>query len=287
MLIRSYLIQYCFVFFILLSASCQSTKEKNFSSPPGYDLQTPVTLKLNSELDEISGITFYKKDSTVFGIEDEDGIFFKIDINNNGKAKSWHFDKKRDYEDVALVDSTFYVLVSNGDIETLQFKDDSIITNRVKFPDADKHMNEFETLYYDDSLKKLIMLCKDCQDDKKKKVTAWSVDVNSLEYTPSVFTIDVAPIAAKMVEKKIHFKPSAAAINPVTNELYILASVNNLLAVADRKGNVKEIYNLDPKIFKQPEGITFTPSGDLLISNEAAMTGAPNILIYKRKNKGQ
>ena len=285
MRIISCLVQYCAVSFILFSASCQTKQKKIFTSPPDYDLQAPVTLKLSPELDEISGITFYQKDSTVFGIEDEDGIFFKIDINNNGKAESWHFDKKRDYEDVALVDSTFYVLVSNGDIETLQFKNDSIITNKVKFPDADKHMNEFESLYYDNSLKKLVMLCKDCQDDKKKVVTAWSVDVNSLEYTPSVFSIDVSPID-KMVGEKIHFKPSAAGINPVTNELYILASVNNLLAVADRKGNVKEVYNLDPKIFKQPEGITFTPAGDLLISNEAALTGAANILIFKRKKKG-
>ena len=90
----------------------------------------------------------------------------------------------------------------------------------------------------------------------------------------------------KSTDKKLHFKPSAAAINPVINELYILASVNNLLVTADRKGNVKEVYNLDPKIFKQPEGITFTPTGDLLISNEAALTGAANILIYKRKKKG-
>ena len=290
MLFRSYLTQYyflIFIFFILLSANCQTAKQKILlPSPPGYDLQAPVTLKLSMELDEISGISFYQKDSTVFGIEDEDGIFFKIALNNNGKAESWHFDKKRDFEDVALVDSTFYVLVSNGDIETLQFKNDSIITNKIKFPDADKHVNEFETLYYDDSLKQLIMLCKDCEEDKKKKVTAWGIDPKSLQYTPSVFTIDVAPIAEKVSDEKFHFKPSAAAINPVTNELYILASVNNLLVVADRKGNVKQVYNLDPKIFKQPEGITFTPSGDLLISNEAALTGAANILIYKRKKKG-
>ncbi|MEP6594637.1 MAG: SdiA-regulated domain-containing protein [Ginsengibacter sp.] len=288
MLIKSYLIQHCAAFLILLSVSCQTAKQKKLlPSPPGFDLQTPVTLKLNSELDEISGISFYQKDSTVFGIEDEDGIFFKIDLNNNGKAKSWHFDKKRDYEDVALVDSTFYVLVSNGDIETIQFKNDSILTNKADFPNADKHIDEFESLYYDDSLGKLIMLCKECQDDKKKRVTAWSVDIKSLEFTPAAYTIDVSPIKAKSGEEKFHFKPSAATIDPVTNELYILSAVNKLLVIADRKGNVKEVYNLDPKIFKQPEGITFTPSGDLLISNEAAGIGAANILIFKRKKKGK
>jgi hypothetical protein len=55
------------------------------------------------------------------------------------------------------------------------------------------------------------------------------------------------------------------------------------LVTADRKGNIKKMYELDPKLFKQPEGITFTPTGDLLISNEAALTGSANILIFKRK----
>ena len=284
MLIRSYLIQYCLFFFILLSASCQTNKQKKIlPSPDGYNLNEPVTVKLNTDLDEISGISFYPKDSTVFAIDDENGSFFKIYLNSDAQAKNWHFGKARDYEDVVLVDSTFYVLVSNGDIETLRFENDSIITGKVKFPNFDKKQDEFETLYYDDSSKQLVMLCKDCQGDKKKAVTAWAIDINSLQYTPSVFSIDVSPIAKKSTEKKFHFRPSAAGINPVTNELYILASVNNLLVVTDRKGNVKQVYNLDPKIFKQPEGITFTPTGDLLISNEAALTGAANILIYKRK----
>ncbi len=56
--------------------------------------------------------------------------------------------------------------------------------------------------------------------------------------------------------------------------------------IADNKGNVKEVYELDPVIYKQPEGITFTPWGDLLISNEAAESGNANILIFKSKKKG-
>ena len=51
------------------------------------------------------------------------------------------------------------------------------------------------------------------------------------------------------------------------------------------KRKIKEAYQLDPVVFKQPEGITFTPWGDMLISNEAADVGAPNILIFKYKKK--
>ncbi len=43
---------------------------------------------------------------------------------------------------------------------------------------------------------------------------------------------------------------------------------------------------LDPIIFKQPEGITFTPWGDLLISNEAVdKYGNATLLIFKPKKK--
>ena len=81
-------------------------------------------------------------------------------------------------------------------------------------------------------------------------------------------------------------KPSAIAINPVTNEFYILASVNKLLVVTDRQGKFKALYELDPAIYKQPEGIAFTPWGDMLISNESHETGLATILIIKNKQKG-
>ena len=37
---------------------------------------------------------------------------------------------------------------------------------------------------------------------------------------------------------------------------------------AIRQGNILEIQEFDDKLFRQPEGICFSPSGDLFISNE-------------------
>jgi uncharacterized protein YjiK len=86
-------------------------------------------------------------------------------------------------------------------------------------------------------------------------------------------------------EEKIKFKPSAAAINPVTDELFIISSVNKLLVIADRKGNPKQTYPINAGLFKQPEGITFTPEGDLIISNESADRGVANLLFFKYNKK--
>ena len=51
--------------------------------------------------------------------------------------------------------------------------------------------------------------------------------------------------------------------------------------MTNTNGTLKQVYPLNAQLFKQPEGIAFTPSGDMLISNEAAGKGAANILYYK------
>ena len=276
------------VFIAGLFLACNAHPKKIQTSDSSmYDLNNPVTIKLPEGLAEISGIVFYPKDTSVFAIEDEDGLFFKIYLNQNKDIKKWRFDKKHDFEDVVLHDSVFYVLISNGDIESLKFgAGDSIITTTSQFPNASKKLNEFESLYYDDSLKQLVLFCKKCEDDDKKTVSAWGYSIDSGAYTPSVYTIDVKPIDKELGGEKIKFKPSATAINPVTNDLYVLASIDHLLVVTDRQGKFKELYQLDPAIYKQAEGIAFTPWGDMIISNESHGTGSATILIIKNKKKG-
>jgi hypothetical protein len=53
--------------------------------------------------------------------------------------------------------------------------------------------------------------------------------------------------------------------------------------ITDRDGNFKNVFTLDDKIYKQPEGIAFTPKGDLIISNESHDEGSATLLILKRK----
>jgi uncharacterized protein YjiK len=46
----------------------------------------------------------------------------------------------------------------------------------------------------------------------------------------------------------------------------------------DRKGNIKTLHPLQSSSFQQPEGITFSPSGETYISNEGGK-GKGNILL--------
>ena len=267
---------------------CASNKNKVAFPCKEYDLNKPLVLKLGDALSEISGISFYPKDSSIFAISDDNGSLYKISLSKNIFTSQWKFDKPHDYEDVVLHDSTFYILVSNGNIDAINFsaKGDTIFRRKIKFPKADIKKNEFESLYYDEQYNGLIMICKNCEADKKSFVSAWNFNPETDTYLPADFSIDARSVAKKMGEEKIKLKPSAATINPLTGDVWVLASSNQLLVVTDRKGNIKEACTLDPLIYRQPEGIAFTPWGDLLISNEAGdKYGTSTLLILKPRKK--
>jgi hypothetical protein len=258
-------------------------KDKDYPSPPGYELNRPYVMNLTSEMDEISGVDFYRKDTSVFAICDDKGSLYKVHLGNKASIEKWKFGKGNDYEDVTLADSTFYILSSDGSISSFRYEGENPDVNTSDIDLAGN--NEFEVLYQDKDTKKLVMICKDCEADTKRTVTAYSFNLSTQKFddTP-FFKIDVTPIADKLKKDKEKFKPSAAAINPVTNELFIISSVNKALVIADNRGNVKEVYELNPSLYKQPEGLTFTPAGDLIISNERADVGSPNIFIFKYKS---
>ncbi|MEO6669348.1 MAG: SdiA-regulated domain-containing protein [Ferruginibacter sp.] len=234
---------------------------------------------------EISGIAYYPRDTSVFAITDEAGILYKIPLKNPNYFRQWKFDKKRDFEDLVLIDSTFYALVSNGDIVRIKFHGDSIHTYRANFSDFSKAEDEFESLYAGADSNELIMVCKSCAGDPKKTISTFRYNYldSGAAYKPSL-SINVAPLAEKHDFNK-QLKPSAAAINPATNELYVISSIQKLMLIFDEAGAFKESIKLNPAIYKQPEGIAFTPGGDMVISNESAEEGNPTLLLLRNKKK--
>jgi len=269
----------------LVSTHCHSKVEKlDLKSPDGYNMRAASQFKLPLELDEISGVAYYPPDSSIFAINDEKGWLYKI--KKGAGIKTWPFSKGADFEDVVLLDSVFYVLQSNGNIIRLSFStQNAMAVQQYYFDQQGESKNEFEILYYDSTKNKLILICKDCESDKKKSLTTFSFDPSIGKYAGSTFTINVSEIAAAIGEEKIRFKPSAASINPKNGLLYIISAINKLLVITDVNGNFKNAYKIDPGIFKQPEGITFTPSGGMIISNEAADVGVADILYFSYNKK--
>ena len=140
---------------ILIAASVSCNSKINFASPPGYDLNNPVKIYLSSVLTEISGIIYYPKDTGIFAISDAAGSLYKFFPGRDIPVQKWKLGSNHDYEDLQRIDSTFYILSSSGDIVSVKFSTQAPmkVTN---FKMHDKEKNEFETLYFDSALNKLI-----------------------------------------------------------------------------------------------------------------------------------
>jgi uncharacterized protein YjiK len=274
-----------FVFISVLLLSCQPSTER---SPAGYDLNQPQKREFTKVLNEISGLHFDKESQSLLVISDSKDNIFQIDLRAQRlKDYAKNFAKQADFEDLVKVGKNVYVLISDGTILSVPpgVKNDSF-TKSFKFPFKGK--NDFESMYYDPSARGLVILCKTCEHEKGEGTrSAFRFDLDSLRFDSSVlFRIAIDSVKSLMKNNDISFKPSAASINPVDSNLYILGSSGQLLVIADRRGRVLKGYPLNPDRNPQAEGIAFAPNGTMFMSNEGKY-GKATLQVYFYTGKHQ
>ena len=86
-----------------------------------------------------------------------------------------------------------------------------------------------------------------------------------------VFSIDEFELGNLVYgeRRRFTFKPSAIAVHPNNEHIYLLSAVGESLLVVNRSGNIVFLKRLDRSIFPQPEGIIFDQQDRLFISTEA------------------
>ena len=273
-----------FPVFLAFSVSLFSCKPKRtvLTSPPHYNFQQPQTTKLQLEMKEISGLIWDGAINQFLAHNDELGKIFYLDRDSKQILKQVSFGATGDYEDIALVGSIPYVLKSDGTIYRILV--DSTGGRTAQATELAKLEVEgsvdFETMYYDTTRRALILICKNCKMDNKATVSAFAYYVDSTGFdTKPVFSINAAKVDSMAPKETSKLQPSAARIHPRLNKLFIISSAANLLVVADTDGNVESVHRLTPKMFPQPEGLTFNKTGDMYISNEG-VTGHATILRF-------
>lgn len=261
--------------------SKQDTVSKETFEPKGGKLYT-----VPAELVEISGISFVS-DSVLVAVQDEEGILFFYDLNKEAITRQYEFWKGKDYEDLAVVGNDLWIVNSSGALYELKnFKNGPSKPN--VFKTVLKEENNIEGLALDKKNNRLLLAVKDLSmdgDEKEKDIYAFDLKTKTLNTQP-VFSIRLSEIETffkgdeiEEVSKKILkavgnqnlnkvFRTSALAFHPKTGELYVLSSLNNIIAVLDQKGSITKVLELDGKEFIQPEGLAFTQDGRLFVSNE-------------------
>ena len=259
--------------------------------PPAYRLpynifQPDKTLKLPKKLTEISGLSLSPDQQKLIAINDEQGIVFFINKVTGKIDKELKFKKRGDYEGIEAVDTSVYVVKSNGNI--LRITDTGKKKPEVKvFHTKLNSKYNVEGLAYDRSNRELLLACKGKPgEDEQLKGTRsiYKFDLREEElFNQPIYSISRKEIGNYLKKKNVaeelvdifssnfdsnSFGPSGIAIHPLTGEIYIISSVGKLLLILSDSGEIKFIEKLDPQIFMQPEGICFDTDGTMYISTE-------------------
>lgn len=279
--------RYCRLYFVLFVFSCPFLAGCELlwspKSPKGYTMPRPQKMILDKKLNEISGLHYLKNENAMLAIADNKQKIYRV--SQDGKVSNYFendFAPQADFEDIAEIDSSIYVLISNGTIVELNKNDSG--SNVKNYPFWSTEKNDFETIYYDSVVKSLIMICKKCKGETSKEiVSAYRFDIAGKQFeTQPFYTISSKEVRNMLKDGKVDFTPSAAAIHPKEKRLYILASAGNLLVITNLKGKVQQVFRLNPSLYPQSEGITFAPDGDMYVANEAKL-GKPSLLYIPYK----
>ena len=283
----------CFLFALLtcIIVSCDQHQKNEKSKVPvldiGYNLSAPDKVyTLPKKLKEISGITEIDS-SRIACIQDEREIVFMYDLNAGQITNRIDNGYKGDYEGIARVDSTLYILRSDGEIIIIEnFANEK--PARSTFHSGIQYKDD-EGICYDPATNYLLITTKEIPHKgtgNRDKRYIYGFDLTSKKPLPQpVFTIDLSVIDSfalahsvkvPMKDKKkskskdpdIRFQVSDIAIHPLTGKLFLLSSADKLLFVFSAKNEIEFIGRLNPKLFVQPEGITIMKNGDMYISNE-------------------
>jgi len=269
----------------------------------GYDLAAPSgRYKLPKYLEEISGLSYYGK-GKIACVQDEKAFIYMLNLEKEKIVDKYDFGSDADYEDIAVVGKTAYILRNNGHI--YRIKNFNKKDRKVKKYNTElKEKNDTEGIAFDPTSNALLIACKgspsiekeqlyegykaiykfDLEEEELIKTPHFLIDLERLDsyMDHNVFSRLSIKVAKKLrlIESETSFKPSGIAIHPLEGNIYIISSVGKLLIILNRSGKVQDVKELDPKIFRQPEGICFSPAGDMYISNEG-QGGKGYILKFK------
>ena len=245
-----------------------------------YDLGKPQrVLELDESLRELSGLACFN--DQFCAIQDEKGKVYFLDAQTGAILHDEKFWDKGDYEDIEIVGERVFVIKSNGNIyESNVYTIDEDAT--IKYDLGFSSDWNFEGMTYDPVDQVLLICAKRKTSSSRKEI--YSLPINDLytvgkprfvlNQTAMKNELDKAVdswserLVANISDLTYSFNPSAIAIHPIDDEIYVLSSPIPQLAIFTRDWKLRKIFPLDPSMYKQPESMCFDSSGTLYIGNE-------------------
>jgi len=275
------------LFFITISIAAAQTTNANSScyffddtdtfladtSHPGSSSNTVKisrSWKLPSVLRNISAIDFLSPDKMAC-LQDEVGSIFILNLDSGAIEKEYPFGPPGNYKGLVIINSDAYVACADGRIIEIR----NYSSEKREVIEYGSHLTieeEVNGLCYDRRNKRLLVTIKGTEDGNQlyKGIYSFQLPYKRMLAKPAI-KIDLRSRVFRNLQPRnvqTVFQPSDLDINPVSGLLYIVDGTRVQLLRMKMNENIKDLTELDKDKFIQPEGITFTPSGELFIAGK-------------------
>lgn len=267
------------------------------NGPIPYDLSKPSrVLQLPALLTEVSALTDLNE-QVVACLHDEEGTVYTVDLRTAQVERLGAFAGMGDFEGLTRVGDRLFALRSDGlvfrcrwDHHGVQLED----TFRLDVPNQN-----LEGLGYHDKAGLVLVSPKDVLKggpELRDRRVIYGFDPR--EQRPGVrelLRLSLADLTREALSRGLSIptrttdkgrevsqwklRYSSVAVHPITGHYYLLSAVDRSLLVVDDEGAFVHLAWLDPAALPKPEGITFLPNGDLVLSSEGKGR-APSVLYF-------
>ena len=263
--------------------SAYLSQSASYKNAPYNFLKPDKVYDMPDLLKEISGIA-YADENTLYCVQDELGIVFKYDTGKEHLSGMFRFTDLGDFEDLAIVKDEVFVLRSDGTLFCFNHRNFDGKISQVVVP---VNCLNVEGLEYNPSDNQLYLACKDqVINDLSQSRVIFSTTPENLSEPEIALTIlpdEINRVLALQYPEapvsRLQVYPSAIAIHPKTSEKYVLSAASRLIAIYKNEKLIN-VFPLPSELYYKPEGLAFTPNGDLYLSSEGIKNGYIDGQIY-------
>jgi len=271
-------------------------KATNFQKEDGYfDLQHPNSVRtLPMGVQPFSDVTFL--DSThLIGLNQESGSLFVYDMVENSVSPFLPCDFGSKICNISSIDSTLLLVDDEKHIHFLRAPYDAASLTTLGL--ENEQFEAAGVCFHQESHRLFLMSSNEERTEgySSSSVYAYNLNQQKLNAQP-LFYISGEDIEAFAIENKLiaphsdlsiiddtlesmNFTPSAIAVHPKTNEIYVLSRADHSLVVFNQFGEIVNFTSLDKTTFSDPSAMTFKKNGDLVITDGNLMN--PTVIQVK------
>ncbi|MDQ3291708.1 MAG: hypothetical protein M3Q05_10505, partial [Bacteroidota bacterium] len=235
----------------------ESKKKKNSKKEEAASTEVEIVKKweLPAILTEVSGIAYLGKDQFAC-VQDEAGLIFIYNTATRKIERQITFGAAGDYEGIALVDHTAFVVRSEGKL--FEIEDFLSANPRIKTHTTSLTAQQnVEGLTYDATNNRLLLAIKGKEKNTSgfKGIYAFDLKTKKLLPDPVIKVNLTDPLLAPQKSKKLEkaFQPSEIGINPKTGTILVTEGSNPQLFTLKPNGKIEARYKLSSSDFPQPE----------------------------------